>query len=57
MSISQHVDKYLEEQGLEEKAEVVPEDPCQVFEKDVVSSEDELEKARMKVADLLGGTP
>lgn len=31
MSISRHLDQYLSERGLVQRAEVVPEDGCQVF--------------------------
>ncbi|AKK03836.1 hypothetical protein [Corynebacterium epidermidicanis] len=54
MSISRHIEEYLDEQGIVEKAEVVPESACQVFEKDVVAGDEGLRAAEQLLKDLLG---
>ncbi|MDU0479794.1 hypothetical protein QVA66_11185 [Staphylococcus chromogenes] len=57
MSISRHIEEYLDRQGIEEKAEVVPESDCQVFPKDVYRPEDELAAKRALVQAALESNP
>lgn len=60
MSISRHLDRYMDEEGIIPTAEVEPDHPCQVFENVEgvrvieVTPQTRLNEARKAVQDVLG---
>lgn len=53
MSISRHIDDYLDDLGIVQSDEVVPENECQIFDGQVATEVDRLESARSIVATFL----